>query len=232
VTTQSPPTAGRRTSLNRSRIVERALQFIDENGLDALSMHKLGAALDVKGMSLYHHVANKHDVLDGIVEALWGEIETAAPTHEDWREGVVSLAYAIRDAVRRHPHAASLIFSQQLMPEAALRIVRAHVQALVAAGFDEPRAYDLLRTIWSYAFGSAFAESTWDTAAEGCSVDARRLLRPGTPEALAAVAEVFCGQSDPDAQFELGLDLMLRGIDRPREQPPSTSAVGGTRIEP
>jgi TetR/AcrR family tetracycline transcriptional repressor len=202
--------------LSRSRIVERALRYIDENGLDALSMHKLGAALDVKGMSLYHHVANKDDLLDTVVEALWAEVEEAAPARVTWREGVESLAHAVRDTVRRHPNAAPLIYSQQVMPEPALRVVRAHVTALVAAGFEEARAYDLLRTIWSYAFGSAFAEITWATAEPGCAVDVRQLLRPGTPEDLALVADVFCGQSDPDAQFQLGLDLMLRGIDSPR----------------
>jgi len=196
--------------------VERALRYIDEFGLGALSMHKLGAALEVKGMSLYHHVANKDDLLDGVVEAIWAEVESAAPALPDWREGVRSVAHAVRDAVRRHPNASSLLFSQQLMPESALRVVRGHVAALVAAGFEEQRAYDLLRTVWSYAFGSAFAEITWDVAEPGCAIDVRQLLRPGTPEDLAAVADVFCGQSDMDAQFELGLDLMLRGVDPPR----------------
>lgn len=198
--------------MSRSRIVERALRFIDENGLEALSMHKLGAALDVKGMSLYHHVTNKDDLLDGVVEALWEEVEAAARPGADWREGLRTLAHAVRDTVRRHPGAASLIFSQQLMPQAALRIVQVHQRALVEAGFEGSRAYDLLRTIWSYAFGSAFAEITWDTADPGCAVDVGQLLRPGTPAELAAVAEVFCGQSDAAAQFELGLDLMLRGL--------------------
>jgi TetR/AcrR family tetracycline transcriptional repressor len=96
------------------------------------------------------------------------------------------------------------------------RIVQGHERALVEAGLEEAQAYDLLRTVCSYAFGSAFAEVTWDTADPGCAVDVRRLLRPGTPEDLAAVADVFCGQSDAEAQFELGLDLMLRGLDEPR----------------
>jgi TetR/AcrR family tetracycline transcriptional repressor len=205
--------------LSRGRIVECALRYIDEFGLGALSMHKLGAALDVKGMSLYHHVANKDDLLDGVVEALWEEIEAAAPPLADWREGVRSLARAVAGVVRRHPNAAPLIYSQQVMPQPALRVVQAHVTTLVAAGFEEALAYDLMRTIWSYAFGSAFAEITWATAEPGCAVDVRQLLRPGTPDDLALVADVFCGQADMDTQFQLGLDLMLRGIDSPRPSP-------------
>ncbi|ABL79517.1 MULTISPECIES: TetR/AcrR family transcriptional regulator C-terminal domain-containing protein [unclassified Nocardioides] len=215
MSTQSLPASGHKASLTRARIVDRALRYIDENGLSALSMHKLGAALEVKGMSLYHHVANKDDLLDGVVEALWAEVEQAAPAGVAWREGVESLAKAVRDMVRRHPNAAPLIYSQQLMPEPALRVVQAHVRMLAVAGFDEQHAYDLLRTIWSYAFGSAFAEITWATAEPGCAVDVRQLLRPGTPEDLALVADVFCGQSDMDSQFRLGLDLMLRGVESP-----------------
>lgn len=211
MSTKSPPAIGRRT-LTRARVVEQALRFIDEYGLDALSMHKLGAALDVKGMSLYHYVANKDDLLDGVVEALWEEVEAAARPVADWREGLRTLAHAVRAAVRRHPNAAPLVYSQQLMPQSALRTVQAHEEALVGAGFAETRAYDALRTIWSYAFGSAMAEVTWNTADPGCAVDVRRLLRAGTSEDLAAVADVFCGRSDADAQFELGVNLMLRGI--------------------
>lgn len=215
MSTESLTASGRRTSLTRGRIIECALRYIDDNGLNTLSMHKLGAVLDVKGMSLYHHVANKDDLLDGVVEALWEEIEAAAAPEANWLEGVRSLAHAIRVVVRRHPNAAQLIYSQQVMPEPALRVVQAHVNPLVAAGFEETLAYDLLRTIWSYAFGSAFAEITWATAEPGCAIDVRQLLRPGTPEDLAAIADVFCGQADMDTQFQLGLDLMLRGIRKP-----------------
>lgn len=211
MSTKSLPATGRRT-LTRARVVEEALRFIDEFGLDALSMHKLGAALDVKGMSLYHHVANKDDLLDGVLEALWEEAEAATDAGADWQKGLRTLAHAVRDTVCRHPNAAPLIYSQRLMPHAALRTVQAHEAALAAAGFEKSRAYDLLRTIWSYAFGSAMAEVTWNTTDPGCAIDVRRLLRPGTPEELATIAEVFCCQSDADAQFDLGLELMLRGI--------------------
>ncbi|GAA1580140.1 TetR/AcrR family transcriptional regulator C-terminal domain-containing protein [Kribbella sancticallisti] len=194
-------------------VIDAALRFIDENGLGALSMHKLGATLHVKGMSLYNHVGSKLDLLDGVVEKLWTEVEEAAPAHSDWREGVRSFAYAIRDMVRRHPNAAALVLSQSVMPEAALRLVQTHIAVLTKAGFPESRAYDVLRTVTSYALGSALAEVTWDFGRPGCAPNVNDLLRPGTPPDLVAVAQVFCGQSDPDTQFALGLDLMLRGLD-------------------
>lgn len=198
-----------------------ALHYIDENGLGALSMHKLGAALDVKGMSLYHYIDNKDDLLDEVVEMLWSEVEVTATPVADWRSGIRSLAWAMRNVVRCHPAAASLIFSQQVMPNSALRVIQAHTEALITAGFAEIRAYDLVRTITSYALGCAFSEITWDTAEASCAVDVRSMLQPDTPPDLVAVAEVFCGQSAPDAQFETGLDLMLRGMNSPRDLTPS-----------
>ncbi len=213
MTTASAPT-DQRTPLSRRRILDAALRYIDEHGLDALSMHKLGAELGVKGMSLYNHVTNKDDVLDGVVELLWSEVEVAAPVGDGWCEAVRSFAHALRDVVRRHPNAAPLMISQQVMPAPALRIVQAQTAAAVSHGITEAYAHALLRTITSYALGSAYAEVSWGMGGPGCTPSVSDLLRPGLPEDLAGVAQVFCGQSDPDAQFELGLDLMLRGLEQ------------------
>jgi TetR/AcrR family tetracycline transcriptional repressor len=207
------PTGTQRTPLSRERIVGAALRYIDEHGLDALSMHKLGAELGVKAMSLYNHVTNKDDVLDGVVGLLHSEVEHAAPAKDDWRESVRSYANALRNVVHRHPNAAPLINSQQVMPAPALRVVQTQVAALVCHGIQKQDAYALLRTVTSYALGAAFNEVSWSCGAPGCTPAVSDLLRPGTPDELAVVAEVFCGQYNLDAQFELGLDLMLRGID-------------------
>lgn len=179
-------------------------------------MHKLGAALGVKGMSLYRHIANKEDLLDGVVEVLWDEVEVEASAQPDWREGLRSFANSLRSMVLRHPNAANLLLSQRMMPESALRVVRTHIEAIAAAGYSDDRASELARTITSYALGSSLAETAWDVRCAGCTPDdVRELLRPGTPDDLVTVAEIFCGRSDSDAEFELGLDLMLRGIDEP-----------------
>ncbi|MGH3242240.1 MAG: TetR/AcrR family transcriptional regulator C-terminal domain-containing protein [Spirillospora sp.] len=157
--------------------------------------------------------SNKDDVLDGGVEVLWEEVENAAPAQDDWLAGARAFAHALRDVMRRHPNAAPLIMSRSIMPIPALRIVQEHIKAAIDGGTREDRAYALLRALTSYALGSAQAEVTWGITSTGCAPKVGDLLRPGTPDDLAAVAEVFCGQSDLDAQFDLGLDLMLRGID-------------------
>lgn len=204
-----------RVPLSRDRIVRAALGYIDEHGLDALSMHKLGAALDVKGMSLYNHVTNKDDVLDGVVELLWTEVEQTALATGNRQDAVRSIAHAMRDMVRRHPNATPLLAGQSYMPPAALRVVQDHAAALVRSGMAQQHAYALLRTIASYALGSAFNEVSWSGGDPACGTPrVADLLRPGTPDDLAAVAEIFCGQADYDDQFQLGLDLMLRGLER------------------
>ncbi|MGP4030025.1 TetR/AcrR family transcriptional regulator C-terminal domain-containing protein [Actinomadura sp. 3N407] len=180
-------------------------------------MHKLGAELGVRGMSLYNHVAGTDDVLDGVVEVVWSEIEGAAPATADWRHGMRAFAHAIRIGMHRHPNAASLISSRQIIPRPALRAVQSHIAAATRSGLPEKRAYALLRTLTSYALGTAQAEVCWGLAGTGCRPAVGQLLRPGTPGDLAAVTEIFCGQADTDVQFELGLDLMLRGIDCPLE---------------
>ncbi|MGH3448645.1 MAG: TetR family transcriptional regulator, partial [Nocardioidaceae bacterium] len=70
--------------LNRARVLDSGLAYVDEHGLDALSMHKLGAHLGVRGMSLYNHVEGKDDLLDGISALLWGEIDVAALRERHW----------------------------------------------------------------------------------------------------------------------------------------------------
>lgn len=210
--TSTASTSSQRTTLTRRRILDAALAYVDTHGLEALSMHKLGATLGVKGMALYNHVANKHDLLDGVVELLWSEVERDAPAGVDWRQGVRTFAHALREMVHRHPNAARLITSQQIMPAPALRLVRAHITAAVEGGEPEQRAYALLRTITRYALGSSLSEVSWGLG-EGCAPSVPDLLRPGIPDELAVVAGIFCGQGAPDAEFELGLDLMLRGLE-------------------
>lgn len=206
---------GQRVGLTRRGILEAALRYIDEHGADSLSMHKLGATLGVKAMSLYNHVSNKDDVLDGVVVTMWEEIEDslgAVDLDDDWCAALRSFAYAVRDVIRRHPNAAPLMSSQQIMPRPALRIVGAYTQAALRSGINEPRAHDILRTINSYALGSAFVEIRWGIGSVGCAPSVDDLLRPDVPDDLASIAHAFCGNSNADKQFELGLDLMLRGL--------------------
>jgi AcrR family transcriptional regulator len=206
-----------RTPLSREQVLTAALAYVDELGLDALSMHKLAARLGVKAMSLYNHVEGKDGLLDGLVELLWADLE---PTEEpgDWRQQLRGLAEAARELVRSHPAAAPLVMSRPVMPVGALRIFKAQLDSLQEAGFSRRRAAEVVRTVVAYAFGYALSELCWSCAAAATDSELGRLRRVSqllpadVPDDLLAVAMDMCGDCDLEEQFKLGLDLMLQGL--------------------
>lgn len=223
--TSAPPAAAleapARRTLNRQRVLEAALAHADRHGLEALSMHKLGAELGVKAMSLYNHVKDKDDVLDGLVELLWSEVVAETPTG-DWRSAMRHLAMSLRAVVRRHPHVASLIMSRALMPEPALEVCETYLQVMREGGVPEQCAVAFLRTVFAYGFGHALAELSClpGGPADGSDCDELARLRRVTamvpahaPDHLVRVALKVCGDCDMGTQFAIGLDLMIRGLD-------------------
>ena len=209
----------RRTPLSRGQVLAGALRYVDEHGLDALSMHKLGAALGVTGMSLYKHVANKDDLLDGIVEQLWADIPTE-PAADGWREAIRWLAGSLRELVHRHPHAAPLLTSRQTIQERPLRICSAILRLMRDGDVPEPCAVALLRTVLAYGIGFALAELAVPPPISGNAGDdvarIRQLsdaLSPGAPDDLVRTALLVCDDYDMTTQFDIGLDLMIRGLD-------------------
>jgi AcrR family transcriptional regulator len=210
-------TTATREPLSRERVLRAALVYVDEHGLAALSMHKLGAELGVKGMSLYNHVTGKDGLLDGIVEAMWAEVALPAEPVGDWRGEVRALVRSLRDLVHRHPAAAPLLLSRPVMPTSALEFYDHYLRRLTDGGLRQQRAVELLRTVTAYGFGFALAELTW---LETDSPDDLRSFRhvservpAGTPDHLVRTALLVCTGCDMNAQFDLGIDLMLRGLD-------------------
>ncbi|MGH3712814.1 MAG: TetR/AcrR family transcriptional regulator [Micromonosporaceae bacterium] len=202
-------------------MLQAALRYVDEHGLSALSMHKLGAELGVKGMSLYNHVPGKDGLLDGIVEAMWAEVPLPQETGTDWRRDVRALAQTLRDLVHRHPKAAPLLMSRPTMPTPALELLDRYLRRLTEGGLPQQRAVELMRTVYGYGIGFALAELTWmeSDAAAPAGDDLRSfrhvtdLVPAGTPDHLVRTALLLCTGCDMAAQFDLGIDLMLRGVE-------------------
>jgi AcrR family transcriptional regulator len=228
VTGDSAGHGAARPRLTREKVLRAALEFVDANGLAALSMHKLGAELGVQGMSLYSHVASKDALLDGIVEAMTWEAQMPPADGADWRDALRHLAREIRGIILRHPAAASLLVSRPVMPVRRLEQVNAYVKLLMRAGFTEDRAMDVLRTVVVYAHGYALAEACF-TACADCGPwpeDELGQLRRVTemvprdaPDHLVRLALLFCGRCNMDEQFSLGIDLMIRGLDCENDGP-------------
>lgn len=216
-----------RPGLSRQQVLTGAVRYVDEHGLDALSMHKLGADLGVKAMSLYKHVTNKDDLLDGIVEQLWAEIPIE-PAGADWRDAIRGLATALRELVHRHPTAAPLLTSRQVVLERPLWICHGVLEVMRRDGVPETCAVALLRTVLTYGIGFALAELTYP---EPCGDEVTRirqfsqLLSPQAPDAVVRTALLVCGDCDLGAQFDIGLDLMIRGLHAYLDPPtPNTTA--------
>jgi AcrR family transcriptional regulator len=208
-----------RPALSRQQVLRAALGYVDEHGLEALSMHKLGAALGVKAMSLYKHVADKDDILDGIVDLLWEEIP-AEPPAGDWRDAIRWLAAALRDLVHRHPHAAPLLTSRPGLRERPLLIAHHVLRRMRDEGVPERCAVALLRTVFPYGIGYALAELSLPPQpppGPGREIALIRqvtgMLSPQASDELVRTALLVCGDCDMTDQFRIGVDLMIGGLD-------------------
>src|SRR5436853_2922143 len=129
-----PMATTRRKPLSRERILAAALEVVDEQGIDALSMRKLAQALGYEAMSLYNHVANKDDLLNGLLDAVLDETETPS-SDEPWDAAIRASAVSVHDALRKHTWAAPLLMSAAHVRPSRIRYMDSLLGRLRAAGF-------------------------------------------------------------------------------------------------
>src|SRR5262249_55553336 len=125
--------------LSRDRILVAALRLVDQSGFEALSMRKLGQSLGYEAMSLYNHVANKDDVIDGILDLVLAETEE--PLDGTWDEAIRRSALSVHGALRRHPWACELLLAGRRLRPGRLRYMDALLGRLREAGFSADTTY-------------------------------------------------------------------------------------------
>jgi AcrR family transcriptional regulator len=214
--TASPATD--RPPLSRERILAAAIAIADEDGLDALSMRRLGTALGVEAMSLYHHVASKDALLDGIVDVGLSGVELPAPG-ADWRAGVRTIARSCHAVLARHPWAAGLMLSRTI--PARFRYMEALLGNLRSGGLSPTQtdhAYHALDsyiagfTLWQV--GMALDDAALPELARSflATLDAER-----NPFLVEHIHE-HLRERDPadEGSFAFGLELILDGLERIR----------------
>ena len=145
-------------ALNRDQVVQAAVALADERGLAAVTMRKVGEALGVEAMSLYNHVANKVDLLDGMVDLVFGEIGLPDPS-DDWKPAMRQRAVSARSAVSRHPWATGLMESRAAPGPANLRHHDAVIGSLRAGGFPVALAAHAFSLLDSYVYGFCLQET-------------------------------------------------------------------------
>ena len=148
-----------RRPLSRERILQTALRLADEGGLDALSMRKLGQALGFEAMSLYNHVANKDEVVNGILDLVLAEGEPPAASGE-WDAAIRASAISIHAALRRHPWAPPVVMAPGRIRPARLRYMDSLLGRLREAGFSAETTYHAYHVLDGHIFGFSLWEAS------------------------------------------------------------------------
>jgi AcrR family transcriptional regulator len=211
----------RRSPVTRDRMVRAAIRLADRGGLEAVSMRKLGEALRVEAMSLYKHVTNKDDVLDGVVDAVFGEIGLPA-AGSDWRTAMRQRAISARRVLLRHPWAIGLMDSRRNAGPATIRHHDAVIGSLRMGGFSVEMAAHAFSLLDSYIYGFALQETSlpFRTPEELTDLAATILPRASAEEFpwFTELAHEYALKPDYSygAEFEFGLDLIVDALERAR----------------
>lgn len=209
----------KRSTLTRERVLEAAIDLADEIGIESLTIRKLAARLDVGAMTIYHHVPSKEAIVDGMVEAVFSEIEKP-PTEVDWKEAIRRRCVSAREVLNRHPWAAPLMESQTEPGPANLSHHDAVLGCLRSGGLSIQLAAHAYAILDSFIYGFAFEEATLPTqGGEGFAEIAEQIAAHFPADQYPHLAELTFehvlqpGYAFGDS-FEFGLDLIIDGLDR------------------
>ena len=207
--------------LSRGRVLDAALRLADEGGIEAISMRKLAQALGVQAMSLYNHVANKDEIVNGLVDIVIGEIEVP-DLSMDWKMAMRQRANSAHKVLLRHPWASLMIMSHANVGPANLRYVDATLGCLREAGFSFEMADRAWNAIDSHIYGFTLQELKFPFAPGEYSEAAKNglALIPADqyPYFNQLTHHVMEGHYDGLHDFEFGLELILDGLDRLRDR--------------
>lgn len=204
---------GRRASLSPEAIVETALAMIDREGERGFSMRKLAGEMGVDPMTIYHYHENRDALVHEVLHALMRDFEVPAPG-ADWREDIRELCQALRRLARRHPGAFQIYELYERWIPGELAMHEAFLAVLSRAGFDPAAALRGMRILLTYAEAFAVDEiAGWlDPMDEADRREFSENLSQDEHPCLSAALETI-ETVDPDADFDFGLDVLIRGLE-------------------
>lgn len=230
----SPEVASPRTPLSRERVLRAAVALADDVGIEALSMRNLAERLGVVPMALYKHVANKEELLDGMVEVIVGEIEPPAEG-ADWKDAVRQRILSARRSLLRHRWASQVIESRTHASPVVLDHMEGLIATFRAGGFSVDLTHHVMHALGTRMWG--FTQEVFPTPAPPADPDARaamfaqfterypRIIEMATAAAHDEGSTVGAG-CDDQFEFEFALDLLLDGFERLHEQGWSSIRAG------
>ncbi|MBO3747923.1 TetR/AcrR family transcriptional regulator C-terminal domain-containing protein [Streptosporangiaceae bacterium NEAU-GS5] len=222
---------GEVSQLNRARIVSAAIDLIEREGADAVSMRRIAADLGVGVMSLYNHVPNKAALLDGVAEAVLSEIEFTDDPSAHWTDRVRAQARSFRQIAHHYPRSTMVVVSRQLQSSSGVIPVEYALSTMLSAGFDGREAVQLLRVFIAYIVGSLLREVgvTPTFAPVRPDVDVAAIDGGLFPVVASLAGELV--KCDHDEEFEFGLEMLVqamivrRGARASTSEPPESGVI-------
>jgi AcrR family transcriptional regulator len=211
--------ATKRNALNRERVLAAALALVDKQGIDALSMRKLGQALGVEAMSLYNHVSNKEDLLDGILDLVLAEMKPPDP--DGGLAAIRASSLAAHEALKRHPWAAGRLMGAGGIRPARVEFMNALLGTLRNAGFSAETTYHAYHVLDAHIIGFSLWQTTHGSIPPGIG-DMRAFIDRMVPAATYphlhehAIQHLEDGPHKDVPAFDYGLDLLLESLERLR----------------
>ena len=224
----------RRAPLTRERVLKAALKLADDGGFHSLSMRKVASKLRVEAMSLYNHVAGKEDIVDGLVDIVFSEIEVATPGTVDWKTAMRDRAISVRTTLNRHRWAVGLMEGRMNPGPANIANHNAVMGCLREGGFGFRDAVHAYSVMDAYIYGFALQEKGLPFDAPEETGDVMRRQSENVPSMadypylVETAIELEKAGYDYEVEFLFGLDLILDGIERYKAGIESSEAVPGT----
>jgi AcrR family transcriptional regulator len=223
--TRQPASAPARETLTREQITKMAMTTLDEEGLAGLSIRKLAAKLGAGATSLYWHVPTKDDLMDLLIDEVWGEIDVPDPSLAGWRNGALLFGHSLRAAVLRHHWLPTVMYSRPSLGPNAMAMGARGLTLFGAAGFTDLDVDYAMGSVMSYTFGAASAEvATLEVVRRS-----GRTLHEWASEMLARAEDLVTDEAmrehvrtraarDIDTttsqSFTFGLEALLTGLEQ------------------
>lgn len=201
--------------LTREAVLDAAIAIADAEGIEAVSMRSVGTALGVQAMSLYNHVENKQDMLNGMAGRLLAGMTIPEAGEMRWTEAIRAVCRNYRELAHAHPSLLPIIVARPLGSRDSLPPLEAVLNILIAEGFDADTALIGFAVMVSYVDGFALGEIGGGNAGDGTVVGDHMPPLAIVGDAFPITRSVLeSANPDNDRAFELGLDLLIDGLDR------------------